>query len=35
MKQLSQPKKNLFKSDLGNDVDQDVLESIDEEEKKV
>ena len=32
--EVAQPKKNLFKSDLGNDVDQDVLEYIDEERKK-
>ena len=30
----AQPKKSLFKSDLGNDVDQDVLEFVDEEKKK-
>ena len=29
-----QPKKRFFNSDLGNDVDQDVLEYCDEEEKK-
>ena len=32
--EAAQPKKILFKSDLGNDVDQDVLAYIDEEEKK-
>ena len=33
--EADQPKKHLFKSALGNDVDQDVLEYIDEEEKRV
>ena len=33
--EADQLKKDLFKSDLGNDVDQDVMEYIDEEEKSL
>ena len=32
--EADQLKKDLFKSDLGNDVDQDVMEYIDEEENQ-
>ena len=33
-KQISSRKTYLFKSDLGNDVDQDVMEYIEEEENQ-
>ena len=32
--EADQLKKDLFKSDLGNDVDQDVMEYIEEEESQ-